>query len=304
MTVNPDGRQRDNFKVQISNIKLGRTEKGSMAKKYLRMTWNERAQHLNLFINFTILVITGFALKYPEAFWVEPITDVPLGMTFRGILHRLSGVAIVFLGGYHVLYLIFTERGRGILKGMIPSLKDALDLWETLKNNFFINRPAKNLKMGRFNFREKFEYVGLIWGTLVMTVTGFILWFKEAWLTIFPMWTYDAARAIHFYEAILATLTIIVWHFYSVIFNPDVYPMNWAWITGEMTEHEMELEHGLELEKLKAEEKKTLVKADEQTGSPGAQVYPMRDAGNRSPVGRIYGTVRDLNKNIKDWKGG
>jgi cytochrome b subunit of formate dehydrogenase len=276
----------------------------AMTKRYLRMTWNERAQHLNLFINFTILVITGFALKYPEAFWVEPITDVPLGMTFRGFLHRLCGVAIVFLGGYHVLYLIFTERGRGVLKGMIPNLKDALDLWETLKNNLFFNRPAKDLKMGRFNFREKFEYLGLIWGTLVMTVTGFILWFKEPWLKNFPMWTYDVARAIHFYEAILATLTIIVWHFYSVIFNPDVYPMNWAWITGEMTEHEMGVEHGLELEKLKAEEKDTLTKPDDSAGAPGGRGYSMREEEKRSSIQRIYGTVRDLNKNIKDWKGG
>jgi cytochrome b subunit of formate dehydrogenase len=274
-------------------------------KKYLRMTLNERAQHLNLFINFTILVITGFALKYPEAFWVEPITDVPLGMTFRGFLHRLSGVAIVFLGGYHVLYLIFTERGRGVLKGMIPKLNDAVDLWETLKNNLFINRPAKELKMGRFNFREKLEYLGLIWGTLVMTVTGFILWFKEPWLMNFPMWTYDVVRAIHFYEAILATLTIIVWHFYSVIFNPDVYPMNWAWITGKMTEHEMELEHGLELEKLKAEEKETLSKTGEPAGARGVGVYSIHDEGKgkESSIRRIYGTVQDLNKNIKDWKG-
>ena len=95
----------------------------AVMKKYLRMTLNERAQHFNLFINFTILVITGFALKYPEAFWVEPITDVPLGMTFRGFLHRLSGVAIVFLGGYHVLYLLFTERGRGILEGHDPEVQ-------------------------------------------------------------------------------------------------------------------------------------------------------------------------------------
>lgn len=274
-------------------------------KKYLRMTLNERAQHLNLFINFTILVITGFALKYPEAFWVEPITDVPLGMTFRGLLHRLSGVAIVFLGGYHVLYLLFAERGRRVLKDMIPKLKDAVDLWETLKNNLFINRPAKKLKMGRFNFREKFEYLGLIWGTLVMTVTGFILWLKEPWLMNFPMWTYDVARAIHFYEAILATLTIIVWHFYSVVFNPDVYPMNWAWITGKMTEHEMELEHGLELEKLKAEEKRTVSKPGEPAGARGVRVYSIHDEdkGNGSSIRRIYGTVQDLNKNIRDWKG-
>ena len=44
-----------------------------MTKKYLRLTLNERFQHLNLMINFTILAITGFALKYPTAFWVSPI---------------------------------------------------------------------------------------------------------------------------------------------------------------------------------------------------------------------------------------
>jgi cytochrome b subunit of formate dehydrogenase len=280
-------------------------EGGTPMKKYLRMTLNERFQHLNLFINFTILVITGFALKYPEAFWVSPISDVPLGMTFRGMLHRLSGVAIVTLGGYHILYMIFTARGRGILWGMVPRWKDALDLWETIKNNFFINRPAKEIQMDRYNFREKAEYLGLIWGTVVMTVTGFILWFKEEWLMYLPMWTFNVARAIHFYEAILATLTIIVWHFYSVVFNPDVYPMNWAWITGKMTEHEMELEHSVELERLKKEEQGKLAGVKEAAAAGGDKVDPLRREGEAkvSPIRKLYGSFRDFNRGIKDWKG-
>jgi cytochrome b subunit of formate dehydrogenase len=276
-----------------------------MSKKYLRLTSNERIQHLNLLINFSILVITGFALKYPEAFWASPIADVPLGMTFRGFLHRLAGMAILTLGGYHMLYLIFTGRGRKIAVDMIPGLKDAKDLWETLKNNFFINRPAKEIKMGRFNFREKLEYFGLIWGTIVMTVTGFILWFKEMWLMFFPMWTFDVARAIHFYEAILATLTIIVWHFYSVIFNPDVYPMNWAWVTGFLTEHEMEQEHGLELQRVKAEQNGKRVEFTE-TALPGSgRVIPMpKEVGDRVfSFQRFYGAVRNYNESIKCWVG-
>jgi cytochrome b subunit of formate dehydrogenase len=276
-----------------------------LTKKYLRMTLNERFQHLNLFINFTILVITGFALKYPEAFWASPITDIPMGMTFRGFLHRLCGVAIVFLGGYHILYGLFTPRGRRILKDMVPGLKDAKDLWETLKNNLFLNRPAKEIKMGRFNFREKFEYLGLIWGTIVMTVTGFILWLKTEWLMYLPMWTYDVARAIHFYEAILATLTIIVWHFYSVVFNPDVYPMNWAWITGTLTEHEMEVEHGIELERVKAEEKGKLVEFGEAVAVGGGRVIPLHREGKEgtSSLRRLFDTVKGLNETIKNWKG-
>ncbi len=269
------------------------------------MTLNERAQHINLMINFTILVITGFALKYPEAFWASPITDVPSGMTIRGFLHRLSGVAILTLSGYHVLYILFTQRGRRILKDMIPGFKDVKDLWETLKNNLFINRPAKEIKMPRFNFREKSEYLALIWGMVVMSVTGFILWFEVEWLKYFPKWTFDVARAIHFYEAILATLAIIVWHFYSVIFNPDVYPMSWAWVTGDLTEHDMELEHGLELEKIKAEEKGKLVEFGEAGAFGGGRVYPLDKKGESEEfsIRRLYGTVKKLNETIKNWKG-
>jgi len=279
-----------------------------MTKKYLRMTLNERIQHLNLFINFTILVITGFTLKYPEAFWSSSISDVVMGMTVRGLLHRLSGVLVLTLGGYHILYLVFTKRGRGILKDMIPQLKDAIDLWETLKNDFFINRPVKKLKMPRFNFREKLEYLGLIWGTIVMTVTGFILWFKTEWLLYFPMWTWDVARAIHFYEAILATLTIIVWHMYSVVFNPDIYPMSWAWITGNLTEHEMEEEHGLELEKIKAQQRGELKEYPEATTLGGGGVSPTRwegegEEGKSPSARRFYGIVQGFNEMIKNWKG-
>ena len=275
-----------------------------MAKKYLRLTLNERFQHLNLMINFTILVITGFALKYPTAFWASPISEAPAGMTIRGFIHRLSGVAIVFLGGYHLLYLIFTGRGRQILLDMLPRWKDAKDLWQTLKNNLFINRPAQEIRMGRFNFKEKLEYLALIWGTFVMTVTGFILWYEVEWLRYFPKWSYDAARAIHFYEAILASLAILVWHFYSVLLDPDVYPMNWAWITGYLTEHEMKLEHGLELERIKASQKGELVEFDEAASSGGGRVYPLpQERGPSSSLHRLCDTVRDLNEAIKKWRG-
>jgi cytochrome b subunit of formate dehydrogenase len=275
-----------------------------MTKKYLRLTLNERFQHLNLMINFTILVITGFALKYPTALWVSPISEAPAGMTIRGFIHRLSGVALVFLGGYHLLYLIFTVRGRQILMDMLPRWKDAKDLWETLKNNLFINRPAQEIKMGRFNYKEKFEYLALIWGTFVMTVTGFILWYEVEWLKYFPKWTYEAARAIHFYEAILASLAILVWHFYSVLLDPDVYPMNWAWITGHLTEHEMKLEHGLELERIKASQKGEGVEFDEAASSGGGRVFPLSEERDpSSSLHRLYDTVRDLNEAIKKWRG-
>ena len=71
-------------------------------------------------------------------------------------------------------------------------------------------------------------------------------------------------------------LTIIVWHFYSVIFNPDIYPMSWAWITGDLTEHEMKEEHGLELEKIKARERGELKEFGEAAAVGGGRVYAIR----------------------------
>ena len=62
---------------------------------------------------------------------------------------------------------------------------------------------------------------------------------------------WDVSRTVHFYEAWLAFLAILVWHIYFVIFNPDIYPMNLAWLKGTITEAEMADEHPLELEAIK-----------------------------------------------------
>jgi cytochrome b subunit of formate dehydrogenase len=100
---------------------------------------------------------------------------------------------------------------------------------------------------------EKAEYWALIWGTMLMGLTGIILWFENTSMGLLTKLGFDISRTVHFYEAILATLAIIVWHFYFVIFNPDVYPMNLAWLTGRVSEREMQEDHPLELEQLKKE---------------------------------------------------
>ncbi|MFQ6617743.1 MAG: hypothetical protein ACE5QV_03545, partial [Fidelibacterota bacterium] len=56
----------------------------------------------------------------------------------------------------------------------------------------------------------------------------------------------DVATAVHYYEAILATLAILVWHFYHVIFKPGIYPMNWSWLTGKISPEQQVEEHPLE----------------------------------------------------------
>ena len=115
-------------------------------------------------------------------------------------------------------------------------------------------RSSEKPRLDRFSYIEKSEYWALVWGTAVMAVTGTVMWFDNTFIGLLTKLGYDVARVIHFYEAWLATLAILVWHLYYVVFNPDAYPMNMAWLTGMLTEREMEEEHPIELERLREPE--------------------------------------------------
>jgi len=217
---------------------------------------NERLQHAVLVISFTLLVITGFMLRYPEAWWVVGIRRLSSSaFELRGLVHRIASVVMLASGVWHVAYLAFTVAGRKLFREMLPNKRDLTDPWGVLKYN--LGLAAEKPAFGRFCYIEKAEYWAMAWGTALMTVTGAILWFDNASMGYITKLGFDISRTIHFYEAVLATLAIIVWHFYFVVFNPDVYPMNLAWLTGRMSEGEMMEEHPLQLEEMKAAERAT-----------------------------------------------
>ncbi len=220
---------------------------------YLRMTLNERLQHATLALSFILLVITGFMLRYPDAWWVVAIRNLSDQMfDLRSLIHRIAGVVMVAVSLYHLYYISSTERGRQLFKDLLPVRQDLRDAFAVMKYNLGISKQKP--RFGRFSYIEKSEYWALVWGTIVMALTGFVMWFDNTFIGLFTKLGYDIARTIHFYEAWLATLAIIVWHFYYVIFNPDVYPINLAWLRGYLTEAEMAEEHPLELEAIKRKE--------------------------------------------------
>ncbi len=227
---------------------------------HVRMTLNERIQHATLLISFTVLVITGFMLRFPEAFWVVWIRDlVPYAFETRSLMHRIAGVAIIAVSVYHIGYLAGTKRGRQLFLDLLPKWKDVTDAITSLKYNLGFSEEKPRFE--RFSYMEKAEYWALVWGNVVMGATGIVMWFDEYFMGIFTKLGYDISRVVHYYEAWLAMLAIIVWHIYFVIFNPDVYPMNLAWIKGTLTEEEMEEEHPLELERIRAQRKEEGTKA-------------------------------------------
>ena len=154
---------------------------------------------------------------------------------------------------YHIYYVSFTARGRQLIKDLLPRYQDIRDAIDVAKFNLGFSKAKPKLE--RFSYVEKAEYWALIWGTIVMSATGIVMWFNNYFMGIITKLGWDIARTVHYYEAWLAFLAIVVWHFYFVIFNPDVYPMSLAWWKGTITEEEMAEEHAKELEKIKAQEK-------------------------------------------------
>jgi cytochrome b subunit of formate dehydrogenase len=216
---------------------------------YVRMTAGERLQHAALMLSFTVLVITGFMLHYPDAWWVQGIRRLSdHAFDSRSLAHRIAAAVMLLASLAHLFYLAFTRRGREFFSDMLPRRRDLADVGTNMLHNLGLSRSEA--RFGRFSYMEKMEYWALVWGTAVMAATGIVMWFENFFIAQLTKLGWDISRTIHFYEAWLATLAILVWHLYYVIFNPEVYPMNTAWLSGKMAESVMAQEHPLELEAL------------------------------------------------------
>ena len=189
-----------------------------------------RVQHGLVMVSFVTLVYTGFALTYPESWWAVPLLHWENELGLRGLLHRVAAVIMLGALGWHAVLLVVSRRLRACLAGLAWSRRDLRDVLGRLA--YLLGRRAEPPRAGKFSYVEKVEYWAFLWGSMVMVLTGVVLWFENVSLHYLPKWATDIATAVHFYEAILATLAIAVWHFYWVMFDPEVYPMDTAWLTG------------------------------------------------------------------------
>jgi cytochrome b subunit of formate dehydrogenase len=211
----------------------------------VRMSKSQRIQHATLLLSFIVLVLTGFALKFPDSWFANLLG---LGERVRGITHRVAAVILIGSGAYHFFYVIFYRDGRRLVKDFLPLPKDAADVWQTMR--YYLGFSDRKPEFARFTYAEKAEYWALVWGLIVMASTGIMLWARVTFGNLLPRWWLDVATAVHFYEAVLATLAIVVWHFYQVFFDPDSYPMNWAWWDGKMSFEHYREEHALDSQTL------------------------------------------------------
>lgn len=198
-----------------------------------RLTKNELIQHTILLVSFTILAITGFMLKAPNSFWAEWLTKIGVTELVRQNIHRTAAVIMILLAVYHIIYLIATHRGRFIFISILPRFSDLKMAFQNIMYNLKLSKTHP--RFDNFNYIEKIEYWALIWGTLIMGISGFILWFPTMFSNMESLWSIKVSEIVHYYEAILASLAILVWHLFFVMFRPKEYPVNLAVVHGKIT---------------------------------------------------------------------
>ncbi|HTS63786.1 MAG TPA: cytochrome b/b6 domain-containing protein [Candidatus Acidoferrales bacterium] len=196
----------------------------------IRMLPFERFQHAVLALSFLTLIWTGFALKYPDQWWARPLLLMEGRVSIRSLIHRIAAAVFVGISVTHLVSLIVNRKLREHWKEMLPNTNDPREAL----SNFAYNLGLGDNPPGRspHSYVEKAEYWAVIWGAVVMIASGTMLWANNLAMRFLPKLWLDVATSVHFYEAVLATLAIVVWHFYSIIFDPDVYPLNTAFLTG------------------------------------------------------------------------
>lgn len=200
------------------------------ARPVERLSGGERLQHGFLLVTFGVLAYSGFALKYPDAWWAFPF-QMAGGEALRKSVHRWTALIFVLTAAYHIFYMAFSRRGNIIFKRKLMFKKrDVSDPVALQLYNMGLRNEKPVIRYP--SYVERAEYWALVWGSLIMAGTGGLLVFNDYTLKYLPLWISDISTVVHFYEAVLACLSIFVWHFYWTIYDPDVYPMNMAWLTG------------------------------------------------------------------------
>ncbi|HKZ83787.1 MAG TPA: cytochrome b/b6 domain-containing protein [Anaerolineae bacterium] len=218
----------------------------SELRKVLRFRRPYRVEHWVFVASFTTLAVTGLAQKYAEAGVSQWIVAALGGIESVRVIHRIAAITLMVVAVYHIGalgYRLYVTRSR---PHMLPGLFDVRNAWQSLKYNLGLSKAR--VQQGRYGFEEKLEYWAVVWGTLIMVITGFMLWNPIATTNILPGEVVPAAKIAHGLEAVLAVLAIFIWHLYHVL----IRTFNRSMFTGYVNEEQMLDEHPLELADLKA----------------------------------------------------
>ncbi|MHB1133279.1 MAG: formate dehydrogenase subunit gamma [Chloroflexota bacterium] len=217
-------------------------------REFLRFSLSQRAEHALLIVSFTMLSLTGIPQKFHTAPWAEYVMGAMGGIETVRQLHHLFAALFLLESLYHVGYVAFLLLAKRRATAMLPGFGDLREAVHLVLHYVGIARTRP--RHDRFDFRQKFEYWGIIWGGAVMILTGIVIWFPLQATQILPGQLIPAAKAAHGGEALLAVLTIITWHMYGAHLTSHAFPFDKAIFTGKISAERMLEEHPREYERL------------------------------------------------------
>ncbi len=201
-----------------------------------------------MLVGFFALVITGLPQKFYDASISKWIVESLGGINQTRNVHRFFGLLFAVQFGLHMLYGLYYVLIKRKVPAIVPTLKDAKDAVQSFL--YCVRLTNHSPRYGRFEWKQKFEYWGLIVGGALMIFTGLALWLPNYLSMVIPAEVIPISRVAHSSEAFLAFSVILFWHIYSVTINPEVFPLDTVIFTGRMSEHRMKHEHPLEYEEI------------------------------------------------------
>lgn len=229
-----------------------------------RFSRSHRVQHWVLTVLFVLLVMTGFPMKFAEARWAAALVNFFGGLAAARVIHHWAGILLVlgFMGHLADVFVRFLKQARE-LSGphgsadykrawlQLPMWISPTDVRKTFQLMAYLlflrkTRPA----FGRFSPAEKFEYLGVFWGTMLLGVTGIVLWGEQFSTKFVTGRMLNLATIAHTYEAFLAVIHVGILHIYNVIFAPKVFPLSTATMDGRTPVAKLVDEHGEMIEQV------------------------------------------------------
>ena len=217
-------------------------------KTVTRFSVLERFEHFSVMTLFAVLALTGFPQKFYDHRWAQVLTGWLGGVDTARWFHRAAGIAFGALLVLHLVRLVYSVVRGTTLLSMVPTRQDFADAVQTIR--YYLRLTDTPAKFDRFDYRQKFEYWGLILGSFIVVGTGLVLLFPIQTALLLPGQVIPAAYVAHSQEGLMAFLVVIVWHIYNAHLSPDVFPFDTSIFTGEISVERMHHEHPLELERI------------------------------------------------------
>ncbi len=223
-----------------------------MNEYVVRFSVRQRIEHLIVMSLFIILAATGLAQKFYSARSAQWMIAAMGGLDRARWLHREAGLLFTAITIIHLgvaLALVVSRRSR---PSIVPTRKDFTDAITMMR--YYLRLSDEEAHFDRYDYRQKFEYWGLVLGSGLMIVTGLMLYFPILTTSYLPGEIIPAAQMAHSNEGLLAFLVVITWNIYNAHFSPDVFPFDLTIFTGKISVERMEKEHPLEYSRMVPDE--------------------------------------------------